>query len=453
MDSTTESFSRPSVARFYVEMDLSKPPQNSFYVKNGDTPLLLQAEFENLPEFCKVCRGINRHSPACKLSPSPMAKIPSPNSYQITNPSQTDLGRDENIEGKLLEAEQTNPQPEDRGYHSDGGTISKNGFKPANRKSLKSTNKPMDSEIKRRSARLQEKMTSNHLRTKVARKFLKKEKLHGKNFLVWRADLIEALRAIGIEYVLYRPIPERPKTPVTIMRDIKIYHEHVRDDGIAFEIMLASMSKKLSQQLDGVNSYDMIVRLGDVFINDDEHERYLAAKNHCDNLKRKRDDSSASGKLDAKSDKCVFVGYPKETRGYYFYHPTDNKVFVARTGPFLEKEFLSKAGDGRKIDLEEIQDNEADNQLDEERQQEEQIVVPQPTQETQALQRSMRTRNPPEREEDDFLKTREHNKGKKTTSDLEFETLAPVHGSPSALEKGDILEKLPPSKSYSNKAE
>ena len=36
-----------------------------------------------------------------------------------------------------------------------------------------------------------------------------------------------------------------------------------------------------------------------------------------------------SNKLEPKSDKCIFVGYPKETMGYYFYHPQELKVFVA----------------------------------------------------------------------------------------------------------------------------
>ena len=36
-----------------------------------------------------------------------------------------------------------------------------------------------------------------------------------------------------------------------------------------------------------------------------------------------------SDKLGPKSKKCNFVGYPKETKGYYFYNPSDNKVFVA----------------------------------------------------------------------------------------------------------------------------
>ena len=49
-----------------------------------------------------------------------------------------------------------------------------------------------------------------------------------------------------------------------------------------------------------------------------------------------------------------FVGYPKETKGYYFFDPQENKVFVARMGVFLEKEFLSK-GDTRNIELREVQ--------------------------------------------------------------------------------------------------
>ena len=63
-----------------------------------------------------------------------------------------------------------------------------------------------------------------------------------------------------------------------------------------------------------------------------------------------------STKLEPRSDKCIFVGYPKETFGYYFYKPDENKVFVARRGVFLEKEFLSKTDSGRTVHLEEIRD-------------------------------------------------------------------------------------------------
>jgi len=47
-----------------------------------------------------------------------------------------------------------------------------------------------------------------------------------------------------------------------------------------------------------------------------------------------------SDKLTPKSDKCFFVRYPRETKGYYFYNQAEGKVFVTRNGVFLEKEFL-----------------------------------------------------------------------------------------------------------------
>ena len=63
-----------------------------------------------------------------------------------------------------------------------------------------------------------------------------------------------------------------------------------------------------------------------------------------------------SDKLAPKSDKCFFVGYPKETKGYYFYYQSENKIIVARHGIFLENEFLAKGSSGSNVILEEIQD-------------------------------------------------------------------------------------------------
>ena len=62
-----------------------------------------------------------------------------------------------------------------------------------------------------------------------------------------------------------------------------------------------------------------------------------------------------SDKLAPKTNKCLFVVYPKETKGYYFYNPSENKVFVARKAVFLEKEFVSKKNSGGKIQLEKVQ--------------------------------------------------------------------------------------------------
>ena len=59
-------------------------------------------------------------------------------------------------------------------------------------------------------------------------------------------------------------------------------------------------------------------------------------------------------KLKPKSEKCVFIEYPKETIGYTFYHRSEGKIFVAKFGSFLEKEFLSKEVSGRKVELDEV---------------------------------------------------------------------------------------------------
>ena len=53
--------------------------------------------------------------------------------------------------------------------------------------------------------------------------------------------------------------------------------------------------------------------------------------------------------LEPKSEKCIFIGYPKKTIGYTFYLISEGKVFVAKNGSILEKEFLSKELSGRKI--------------------------------------------------------------------------------------------------------
>ncbi|GAU49783.1 hypothetical protein TSUD_369070 [Trifolium subterraneum] len=91
-----------------------------------------------------------------------------------------------------------------------------------------------------------------------------------------------------------------------------------------------------------------------------------------------------STKLEAKSDKFFFVGYPKETKGYYFYNPSEGKVVVARTRVFIEREFISKGISGRKIELEEIQESQSSDIPMEEQEQDTQVVVEeQPAQITQ----------------------------------------------------------------------
>ncbi|KAM1746967.1 hypothetical protein ACFX11_013552 [Malus domestica] len=59
-------------------------------------------------------------------------------------------------------------------------------------------------------------------------------------------------------------------------------------------------------------------------------------------------------KLEARSVRCYFVGYPKETMGYEFYHPDDQKVFVVRNAMFLEEQFVLKGTISKHMEINEI---------------------------------------------------------------------------------------------------
>nr|GFB54371.1 hypothetical protein [Tanacetum cinerariifolium] len=63
-------------------------------------------------------------------------------------------------------------------------------------------------------------------------------------------------------------------------------------------------------------------------------------------------------RLQQRSVKCIFIGYPKETIGYYFYFPSENKIVAARYAEFLEKNILSQEISRRAEELEEIQDED-----------------------------------------------------------------------------------------------
>ena len=50
----------------------------------------------------------------------------------------------------------------------------------------------------------------------------------------------------------------------------------------------------------------------------------------------KRDPS----KLEAMTDVCLFVGYPKGTKCYMFYDPKEQRVLVNTNAHFLEEDYM-----------------------------------------------------------------------------------------------------------------
>ncbi|XP_075499086.1 uncharacterized protein LOC142537461 [Primulina tabacum] len=61
-----------------------------------------------------------------------------------------------------------------------------------------------------------------------------------------------------------------------------------------------------------------------------------------------------TGKLEPRSEVCIFVGYPKGTRGGLFYNATENKVFLSTNATFLEHKYIADFKPRSKVVLEEL---------------------------------------------------------------------------------------------------
>ncbi|GKD57890.1 retrotransposon protein, putative, ty1-copia subclass [Tanacetum coccineum] len=98
-------------------------------------------------------------------------------------------------------------------------------------------------------------------------------------------------------------------------------------------------------------------------------------------------------KLEPKAFKCIFVGYPKETMGYSFYYPPENKVFVARNAEFFENEVIDHEASESLEDLEIIQEKDThpslNTSLDHE---EDDKEIDEPQSDINPIRRSTRTR-------------------------------------------------------------
>ncbi|GJY42370.1 retrotransposon protein, putative, ty1-copia subclass [Tanacetum coccineum] len=63
-------------------------------------------------------------------------------------------------------------------------------------------------------------------------------------------------------------------------------------------------------------------------------------------------------KLKQRSVKCIFIEYPKEMMGCYFYFSPENKIIIAMYAKFFKKCPISQEISRRAVDLEEIQEEE-----------------------------------------------------------------------------------------------
>ena len=63
-------------------------------------------------------------------------------------------------------------------------------------------------------------------------------------------------------------------------------------------------------------------------------------------------------KLEPRTEVCMFVGYPKDTRGGLFYSPSDKKVFVSTNANFLEDNYMTNFKPRSKVVLEELRSDQ-----------------------------------------------------------------------------------------------
>ncbi|GJS63366.1 retrotransposon protein, putative, ty1-copia subclass [Tanacetum coccineum] len=89
----------------------------------------------------------------------------------------------------------------------------------------------------------------------------------------------------------------------------------------------------------------------------------VPTKKGCEALV-KRDTLTKPDKLDPRSFRCIFVGYPKKTMIYSFYNPSENKLFVARNAEFFENDLIDLKASGSVKDLELIQEEDTNPSID-----------------------------------------------------------------------------------------
>nr|GEV54423.1 hypothetical protein [Tanacetum cinerariifolium] len=112
----------------------------------------------------------------------------------------------------------------------------------------------------------------------------------------------------------------------------------------------------------------------------------------------KRDTLTKPDKLEPRSIKCIFIGYPKKTMGYSFYYPPENKVLVARNAEFLENSLITQEASGSLEDLEIIQKEDTHPSIDTSlNHKEDDQEINEPQSDINPIRRSIRTRHAPDR--------------------------------------------------------
>jgi hypothetical protein len=109
------------------------------------------------------------------------------------------------------------------------------------------------------------------------RSVLEKDKLSGMNFLDWYRNLRIVLKQEKNLYILEQEIPEAP--PDDAILAVRKKHQKILDDSTDVTcLMLCTMNSELQKQHEGMEAYDMIIHLKQLFQEQARHERYEVSK-------------------------------------------------------------------------------------------------------------------------------------------------------------------------------
>nr|GEV41896.1 hypothetical protein [Tanacetum cinerariifolium] len=153
---------------------------------------------------------------------------------------------------------------------------------------------------------------------------------------------------------------------VTFIEDFSQFLDHLKDHGIIahrtppYTPQHNGVSKRRNRTLlDMFRSMMSQITLPNSFW-DYALETVARILNMVPNKKAlvKRDTLTKPEKLEPRSIKCIFIGYPIETMGYSFYYPPENKVLVARNAEFLENSLINQEASRSLEDLEIIQEED-----------------------------------------------------------------------------------------------
>ncbi|GJV86286.1 retrotransposon protein, putative, ty1-copia subclass [Tanacetum coccineum] len=127
-------------------------------------------------------------------------------------------------------------------------------------------------------------------------------------------------------------------------------------------------------------------------------ELLVLIQHRCCEAFVKHDTLTKPDKLDPRSFKSIFIGYPKETMGYSFYSPSENKVFVARNAEFFESKLLDLKASGSVEDFEVIQEEDTNPSVETSlNHEEDDQEIDKPQSDINPIRRSTRTRRPTDR--------------------------------------------------------